>query len=125
MCFTKESALRGHKYRAGKAAGIAVDVAAIVIVIAVVGAEKSGVGGCWYTVCECKLSRETRASHTTRTESIKIYNEIPGYENPVTKWIRMCRALTSMYSHPPLSQSDFTVRSFPPEEAVTQHRGPN
>ena len=43
MCFTKESALRGHKYTA---ASIAVDVAAIVVVIAVVGAEKSGVGSC-------------------------------------------------------------------------------
>jgi hypothetical protein len=45
MCFTKESALRGHKYRAGKAASIAVIVAAIVVVIAVVGAEMR-VGGC-------------------------------------------------------------------------------
>jgi len=44
--FTKESALRGHKYRARKAARIAVDVAAIVVVIAVVGAEKSGMSSC-------------------------------------------------------------------------------
>ena len=41
-----ESALRGHKYRARKAARIAVDVAAIVVVIAVVGAEKSGMSSC-------------------------------------------------------------------------------
>ena len=34
--FTKELALRGHKYRAGKAASIAIDVAALAIVIAVV-----------------------------------------------------------------------------------------
>jgi hypothetical protein len=44
--FTKELALRGHKYRAGKAASIVVDVAAIVVVIAVVGAEMSGVSSC-------------------------------------------------------------------------------
>lgn len=44
--FTKESALRGHKYRARKAARIAVDVATIVVVIAVVGAEKSGMSSC-------------------------------------------------------------------------------
>jgi hypothetical protein len=40
MCLQKESALRGHKYRARKVASIAVVVAAIVVV----GAEKSGVG---------------------------------------------------------------------------------
>lgn len=89
----------GHKYRAGNAASIVVVVAAIVVVVAVVGAEKSGVGCCQYTVCECKLSRETRASHATRTESINNYNEIRGYEIPVTKWIQ----LTSMHSHPPCS----------------------
>jgi hypothetical protein len=46
--FTKESALsnEGHKYRARKAARIAVDVATIVVVIAVVGAEKSGMSSC-------------------------------------------------------------------------------
>lgn len=38
MCFTTESALRGYKYRAVKVA--------IVVVVAVVGAEKSA---CWLT----------------------------------------------------------------------------
>ena len=65
--FTKESALRGHKYRAGKAVTIAVDVEAIVIVIAVVS-----------ILCECKLSRETWASHAIGTESMRNYNEIRG-----------------------------------------------
>ena len=46
MCFTKELALRGHKYRAGKAVSMAVVVAAIVVVVEVVGAENSGVGSC-------------------------------------------------------------------------------
>jgi hypothetical protein len=42
MCFTNESALRGHKYRTGKVASIAVAVAAIVVVIAVVGLRQAG-----------------------------------------------------------------------------------
>jgi hypothetical protein len=46
MCFTKELALRGHKYRAGKVVSIAVVVAAIVVVAEVVRAEKSGVRSC-------------------------------------------------------------------------------
>ena len=41
MCFIKESALRWHKYRAGKVASMVLVVAtATVVVIAVVGAEK-------------------------------------------------------------------------------------
>ena len=45
MCFKKESASKGHKCRTGKVASLAV-VVVIAIVIAVVGAEKSGVGSC-------------------------------------------------------------------------------
>jgi hypothetical protein len=43
MRFTKELA---YKYGAGKAVSIAVVVAAIVVVVEVVRAEKSGVGSC-------------------------------------------------------------------------------
>ena len=46
MCSTKELALRGHKYRAGKAVSIAVVVAAIMVMVEVVGADNRGVGSC-------------------------------------------------------------------------------
>ena len=64
-----------------------------------------------------KFEGDSGKPHHEDRKYKKLY-EIGGNEIPAMKWIPMYRTLTSINSHPPLAQYDFTERSFLPEEAA-------